>query len=92
VTEEVKNEWYRHWVREGLAALEAHLARDLGSGRFCHGSTPTLADCFLVPQVFNAQRFDIDVSAYPNIARINANCVEMPAFQRAHPSQQPDAE
>jgi maleylacetoacetate isomerase len=92
VTEEVKNEWYRHWVKEGLAALEAHLARDLGSGRFCHGATPTLADCFLVPQVFNAQRFDIDIAGYPNIDRINTNCLEMPAFQRAHPSQQPDAE
>jgi maleylacetoacetate isomerase len=92
VTEDVKNEWYRHWVSEGLASLEAHLERDAGTADFCHGETPTLADCLLVPQVFNAQRFDIDVSAWPNIARINATCVELPAFQHAHPSQQPDAE
>jgi maleylacetoacetate isomerase len=92
VTEDVKNDWYRHWVTEGLSSLEAHLARDPGTADFCHGETPTLADCLLVPQVFNAQRFDIDVSAWPNIARINANCVDLPAFQHAHPSQQPDAE
>jgi maleylacetoacetate isomerase len=87
-----KNEWYRHWVIEGLASLEAHLARDPGTAGFCHGETPTLADCFLVPQVFNAQRFEIDLSAYPNVARINAACVRLPAFEHAHPSQQPDAE
>jgi maleylacetoacetate isomerase len=87
-----KNEWYRHWVIEGLASLEAHLASDPGSADFCHGATPTLADCFLVPQAFNAQRFEIELSAYPNIARINANCVRLPAFEQAHPSRQPDAE
>jgi maleylpyruvate isomerase len=92
VSDEAKNEWYRHWVKEGLASLEAHLARDAGTADFCHGEMPTLADCFLVPQVYNAQRFDIDVSAYPNIARINGNCVGLPAFEHAHPSQQPDAE
>jgi maleylacetoacetate isomerase len=92
VTDEVKDEWYRHWVREGLASLEAHLARDPGTAHFCHGETPTLADCMLVPQVFNAQRFDIDLAPYPNVARINANCVALPAFQHAHPSRQPDAE
>jgi maleylacetoacetate isomerase len=92
VTEDVKNEWYRHWVTEGLASLEAHLERDAGTADFCHGETPTLADCLLVPQVFNAQRFDIDISAWPNIARINGHCAGLPAFQHAHPSQQPDAE
>jgi maleylpyruvate isomerase len=92
VSEEAKTEWYRHWVSDGLAALEAHLARDPGTADFCHGETPTLADCFLVPQVFNAQRFNIDLAPYPNIVRINANCTGLPAFQHAHPSQQPDAE
>lgn len=92
LSEEAKTDWYRHWVIEGLRSLEAHLARNLGTGRFCHGDTPTIADCFLVPQVFNAQRFDIDVDAYPTIARINALCVDLPAFKAAHPSQQPDAE
>jgi maleylacetoacetate isomerase len=92
VSDEAKDEWYRHWVKTGLAALETHLARDPGSARFCHGEAPTLADCFLVPQVFNAQRFGIDISAYPFIARINSHCAELPAFVQAHPSQQPDAE
>jgi maleylacetoacetate isomerase len=92
VSEEAKTEWYRHWVSDGLAALEAHLARDPGTADFCHGETPTLADCFLVPQVFNAQRFEIDMAPYPNIARINETCAQLPAFQHAHPSQQPDAE
>lgn len=92
ISEEAKNDWYRHWVSDGLAALEGHLARDPGAADFCHGETPTLADCFLVPQVFNAQRFNIDLAPYPNVARINANCVQLPAFAHAHPSQQPDAE
>jgi len=92
LSEEQKTEWVRHWIREGLAGLEAHLARDPAAGPFCHGPAPTIADCFLVPQVFNAQRFEIDMAAYPNIARINAQCVELPAFAAAHPSKQPDAE
>jgi maleylacetoacetate isomerase len=90
--EEAKTDWYRHWVIEGLRALEAHLARNPGTGSFCHGDTPTIADCFLVPQVFNAKRFEIDVTAYPTIARINDLCVDLPAFKAAHPSQQLDAE
>jgi maleylpyruvate isomerase len=92
LSEEAKNEWIRHWIREGLASLEAHLARDPAAGPFCHGTAPTMADCFLVPQVFNAQRFDIDIAAYPNVERINALCVDLPAFAAAHPSKQPDAE
>ena len=92
LSEEAKNDWICHWIREGLASLEAHLARDPAAGPFCHGGAPTMADCFLVPQVFNAQRFDIDISAYPNIARISALCIDMPAFIAAHPSAQPDAE
>ncbi len=92
VTEQAKNEWYRHWVREALAAIEAHLARDADTGRFCHGDTPSMADCFLVPQVFNAERFAIDMTAYPTIARINAACLALPAFEAAHPARQSDAE
>jgi len=90
--EEVKKEWYRHWLVGGLEVLETHLARDPSSGPLCHGHTPTIADCFLVPQVYNAQRHGIDISVYPNIARINTLCAEMPAFVAAHPSNQPDAE
>lgn len=92
LSDQVKTEWYRHWIIEGFRALEAHLARDPGAGPFCHGEHPTIADCYLVPQVFNAQRFDIDVSAYPNISRINSLCMDLPAFRNAHPSKQPDAE
>ena len=92
VSDEAKNAWYRHWIEEGFAALEAHLARDLFTADFCHGAAPTMADCFLVPQVYNAQRFEIDMGPYPNIARINANCAALPAFDAAHPSRQPDAE
>lgn len=91
-SEEVKTDWYRHWVIEGFQSLEAHLARHLDTGTFCYGHSPTIADCFLVPQVFNAQRFDIDVTAYPTISRINDMCVDLPAFKAAHPGQQPDAE
>lgn len=91
-SDQAKTEWYRHWVIEGFQSLEAHLARDPGAGPFCHGDHPTIADCYLVPQVFNAQRFNIDVSAYPNIDRINSLCIELPAFRAAHPSHQPDTE
>jgi maleylpyruvate isomerase len=92
ISDEDKNEWYRHWIREGFAAFEAHLALDPAPGRFCHGDTPTIADCFLVPQVYNAQRFDIDLGAYPRIAAINDACAGLPAFSAAHPARQPDSE
>ena len=91
-SEDAKTEWIRHWIREGLASLESHLARDPAAGPYCHGNAPTMADCFLVPQVFNAQRFDVDIADYPNIARINALCVEQQPFVAAPPSRQPDAE
>jgi maleylpyruvate isomerase len=92
ISDEAKNEWYRHWVKEGFAALEAHLARGPAPGRFCHGDTPTMADCFLVPQVYNASRFDVDMTPYPRIAAIDAACAELPAFIAAHPARQPDSE
>ncbi len=92
LTEEAKTAWYVHWVREGFAALEAQLAASPDTGRFCHGDTPTIADIVLVPQVFNASRFNIDMSAYPTIARIDETCRALPAFEAAHPSKQPDAE
>lgn len=92
LSEEVKTQWYKHWLGEGMAMLEAHLAGEPQTGRFCHGDTPTMADCCLVPQVFNAQRFELDLAPYPTIMRIHANCMALPAFAAAHPSQQPDAE
>jgi len=92
LSDELKMDWYRHWLRDGLAVLETHLARDGETGRFCHGDTPTLADCCLVPQVFNAERFAVDLAPYPTVARIHAACADIPAFQAAHPTAQPDAE
>ncbi|MDB5920054.1 MAG: maiA [Massilia sp.] len=92
VEDEAKNAWYRHWIGEGFAAFEAQLAAHPVQGRFCHGDTPTIADCFLVPQVYNAARFDVDMTPYPRIAAIDAACAALPAFAAAHPSRQADAE
>jgi maleylpyruvate isomerase len=77
--------WYRHWVRLGFDALERRLARDGETGRFCHGDAPTMADVCLVPQVFNARRFALDLSPYPRIVGIDAACRDLPAFQGAAP-------
>ena len=92
VTDEVKDAWYRHWIELGFESLQANLARGGKAGRFCFGDTPTLADICLVPQVFNAQRFNVDVGRYPAIAKIYEACMEMEAFQKAEPKSQPDAE
>jgi maleylpyruvate isomerase len=92
VSDEAKNEWYRHWVVQGLQAFEAQLVRSGASGRFCHGDTPTLADVCLVPQIFNARRFDVDLAPYPTTMTICGRCEELPAFADAHPARQPDAE
>lgn len=90
--EETKDAWYRHWIELGFGSLQTNLERGGKAGRFCFGDTPTLADICLVPQVFNAQRFNIDVSRFPVIAKIYEACMELPAFQRAQPESQPDAE
>ncbi len=92
VTEEVKDAWYRHWIELGFASLQANLERNGKAGRFCFGDTPTLADLCLVPQVFNAQRFNIDVTRYPAIAKVFESCMALPAFQKAEPKSQPDAD
>lgn len=90
--EDEKNAWYRHWCEQGLAALEATLAKDNRIGRFCFGDTPTLADCCLVPQVANAQRMNCDLSGMPTVMRINDACLALEAFEKAAPANQPDAE
>lgn len=90
--EEQKNAWYRHWVGEGLGAVERLLADDPRTGAFCHGDRPTLADCCLVPQVFNARRFGCELDAMPTILAIVARCQSLEAFQRAAPEHQPDAD
>jgi maleylacetoacetate isomerase len=92
IGDDARTAWYRHWVEDGFAAFEAHLARAPEPGRFCHGDTPTMADCFLVPQVYNAARFDVDMAPYPRIAAIDAACAQLPAFIAAHPARQPDAQ
>jgi maleylacetoacetate isomerase len=91
VTEEQKLAWYRHWVADGLAALERMVAGDPRSGRFCHGDAPTLADVCLVPQLANGRRFGCDLAPYPALLAIEANCQALPAFQAALPERQPDA-
>lgn len=83
------NRWYRHWVHRGFEALEARLAA--AGSRFCCGDAPGMAELFLVPQVYNAERFHCDMSRFPAIARINAECLSLPAFDRARPERQPDA-
>lgn len=87
-----RDAWVKHWIENGLSALETRLARDAETGRFCHGDTPGLADCCLVPQMFAARRFGADPARYPTLMRIDAACNTLPAFQAAAPAAQPDAE
>lgn len=86
-----REEWVRHWIREGFAALETLLADDPSTGTFCEGDLPGIADCCLVPQVYNARRFNIDLGPFPTIVRIDAACLALPAFDAARPELQPDA-
>jgi maleylpyruvate isomerase len=85
----LEKEWVRHWIGVGLAALE-EAARD-GAGRFCHGDAPGLADCYLVPQLYGARRFGVDLAPFPTLARIEDACAGLPAFAAAAPERQPDA-
>jgi maleylacetoacetate isomerase len=82
---ETRDSWYRHWVAVGFDALERWLVRDAATGRFCHGNSPTLADICLVPQVFNARRFAVDMNPYPRILAIDAACRELAEFKTAAP-------
>ncbi len=83
--------WFAHWIDLGFTAIE-RLLGDGKTGKFCHGDTPGMADLCLVPQVANAARVSLDMSRYPTIARINAECAGLTAFQKALPQNQPDAE
>jgi maleylacetoacetate isomerase/maleylpyruvate isomerase len=91
VEEEVKNTWYRHWVRDGLEAFERELAQ-APAGKYCWGDTPTLADCCLVPQIFNGKRFNVDFSGLTRTMAAYEACMAHPAFQQAQPSSCPDNE
>ena len=82
--------WYRHWIADGLAKFEAQVKGS--AGKFCHGDTPSMADCCLVPQIFNARRYQNDLAPYPVTMRIFEACMQLEAFDRAQPSKQPDAE
>ncbi len=85
------NKWYQHWIAEEFTALEKRLSGEHQTGKFCHGDAPGLADCFLIPQIYNAERFNCDLSLYPTIMRINETCLAMPEFEQAIPENQPDA-
>jgi maleylacetoacetate isomerase len=89
VTEDDKNRWYRHWVETGLEVVEQRLAAS--PARYCHGATPTIADCALVPQVFNAQRFDCRLEHVPNVMRVFEACMQLDAFSKTQASACPDA-
>lgn len=88
---EQKLAWSRHWIKLGFDAIEAVLSARDDPGKFCEGDTPTLADCCLIPQVYNARRFGVSLSLYPNIVGIDAACARLDAFKRAAPEAQPEA-
>lgn len=86
-----RDAWVKHWIVEGFRAFEAMLVEDLSRGEFCEGDTPGIADCCLIPQVYNARRFGVDLDPYPTIRQIEAACLALPAFEAAKPEHQPDA-
>ena len=90
--DEQVNTWYCHWIADGLGKLEAELVGTGGTGSFCHGDAPTMADCCLVPHIFNAKRYECDLSSYATVMRIFNECMKLEAFDKAQPSRQPDAE
>jgi maleylacetoacetate isomerase len=90
VSDDDKNRWYRHWVETGLEVVERQLAA--APGTFCHGNTPTLADCLLVPQIFNARRFDCRLDHVPQVMKVFEACMRLPAFEQSRPENCPDAE
>jgi maleylacetoacetate isomerase/maleylpyruvate isomerase len=90
LADEDRDRWYRHWVETGLEVVERQLAA--APATFCHGGTPTLADCVLVPQIFNARRFECRLDAVPQVMRVFDACMQLPAFERTRPEHCPDFE
>ena len=91
IPQDKREAWTRHWIELGFDAVEAMLADNPAVGEFCDGETPGFADCLLVPQLYNARRFGVEVSKYPSILRIDAACAALPEFEAARPESQPDA-
>ncbi|MFZ6758837.1 maleylacetoacetate isomerase [Undibacterium sp. Ji50W] len=92
LTDAAKKNWVHHWNELGLQALEKTILDSPKRGQFVFGNTPTIADCCLVPQLFNAQRFDVDLTPYPTLRAIATACGKLKAFELAHPGMQPDSE
>lgn len=90
LSDQQKSNWYQHWMLQGFQSLEAQLQDS--NGQFCFGTQATFADCCLIPQVYNAKRFKIDLAAFPKIESIYQYCLTLPAFLHAAPEQQPDWE
>ena len=88
----VKKRWMQRWMSDGFAALEKLLSGSSDTGTFCHGDKPTLADAFLIPQMFNAKRFETDLTPFPTLRRINDHCLTLKPFIDAAPDKQPDFE
>jgi maleylacetoacetate isomerase len=88
VAQAARDEWYRHWIAAGFAALEDALGRDEARGRFCFGDEAGMADVCLVPQIYNARRYSVDLTPYPRIVAVDAACGELPAFASAAPEKQ----
>lgn len=86
-----REEWVRHWVADGFAAIETMLNDHPATGAFCDGDTPSLADCCLIPQMYNARRFGVDLEPYPTLVRVEQACLALPEFDAARPKNQPDA-
>ncbi|HEX9277097.1 MAG TPA: maleylacetoacetate isomerase [Casimicrobiaceae bacterium] len=91
IDEAARNRWLQHWTLKALEALEAHLAKERETGRFCHGNAPTFADICLAGQVFAAGYFNAEITAMPTVERIFDECMKIDAFDRSQPLKQPDA-
>jgi maleylpyruvate isomerase len=92
VDEARRDEWARHWISLGFTAIERTLSQEANAGPYCFGDSATLADCCLIPQVFNAKRVELAMDEFPNIRRVHEHCMRQQAFIAAAPGAQSDAE